>query len=855
MEDSKYEFRCPMFLDFNSPEEDQEGELLAFFEAHSEMDKGVEKRLFNSKTSTKKGKKKKVKQEQESTCDAVKHEEDNQEYLTPPTCPHMKENVLPADTQRCETVTVEIPQNDFSNSKDDKENEIVVNLEVPPNLSAVLSITNNSQKKKSNKMQRRIFNKRFSGSSNLKSKSSNQKKPKSIHKYPLRWTPARLKKSLLPETETSNTPAKKKARMSETQERKRQPRPVSPMKENTVTRVKRSLSARTRSTNSSRSSAIQKRASSFNADSTVVPKVSKLVASSTPSCVRRALNKLRGKSKFTHSTEELELKKINEMRKQLAVNRKKYEEFHKKALQVPKMVDQSAFVASKSQPHCTVVEPFKFITDQRLKNQASGDVQVKERDFVSSLRRRSPNQHQEKQKEKVTKPIPFKFMTNRKRDQNGEPREQYCSLAQQIKAFHSQTPERFHRICPRMKFKSEAQTKPLLRTTIPHTPKLQCVARHRPVTAISQAQKEELEEEEMKKYKFKARPVNSKLFTQPVSGVSKVETKKSTKPEGFQLQTEARYYLREKNRPHIEEPKYEFHAQPLPRKILEGTVGLKEREEFQLTLPKSPAFALKGRSQLWKKGEDTTHEEGSQSLSMLRSNPVPHIGIPFRPKLQKKITLAEPFSFETRDKERWARKEEKIKEELEKEKKIREFKAQPFPSSSTSHFQPITKKVITKPEPFSLLIDQRGEERAARWQKRMEEELKRQRELAMFKARPAEVLHREPFVPVKAEKAPIECEEINLHTEQRAEEREKFEVWKHQRETELAAKLQKKREQEEKEEKKAIARTRAEAVHKAQPVRQFNTVIIRPSERGLTNPKSPVFATKLRARNNTSILH
>ncbi|XP_076321376.1 targeting protein for Xklp2-like [Tachypleus tridentatus] len=832
MEDSKYEFHCPMFLDFNSPEEDQEGELLAFF-----------------------GKKTNVKQEPEPSGDAAKHKGDNQEFLMPPSCPHINENVLPAETQRCETVTVEIPQNDLSDRKDNKENETVVNLEVPPNLSAVLSIKNNSQKKKSNKMQRGIFNKKVNGNSNSKSKSSNQKKSKSVHKYPLRWTPARLKKSLLPETETSNTPAKKKARMLEIQEKKLQPRPISPMKENTVTRVKRSLSARTRLTDSSRSSATQKRASSFNTDSIVPPKVSKLLPSSTPSCVRRTLNKLRGKSKLVHSTEELELKKISEMRKQLATNRKKYEYFHKKSLRVPKVIDQSNFVASKSQLHCTVVEPFKFVTDQRLKNQISSDVQPKERDFVRSLRRRSPKQHQEKQKEKVTKPIPFKFMTNRKRDQNGEPKEQYCSLAQQIKTFSSKTPERFHSICPGMKFKSEAQTKPLLHTTIPHTPKLRCVVRHRPVTAMSQAQKEELEEEEMKKYKFKARSINPKLFTQPVSGINKVEIKKSTKPEGFQLRTETRYYLREKNRPHIEEPKYEFHARPVPRRILEGTVGLKGREEFQLTLPKSPALVLKERAALWKKGEDITHEEGSQSSSMIKLNPVPYSGIPFRPKLQKKVTLAEPFSFEARDKERWARKEEKIKEELEKERKIPEFKAQPFPSSISCHFQPTFKKVVTKPEPFSLLIDQRGQERAAIWQKKMEEELKRQREAVIFKARPAGVLHKEPFVPVKAEKAPFECEEINLHTEQRAEEREKFEVQKHQRETELVVKLQEKREQEEKEEKKAVARIRAEAVHKARPVRQFNPIIIRPSEKSLTTPKSPAFATKLRARNNTSILH
>ncbi|XP_076372486.1 targeting protein for Xklp2 homolog [Tachypleus tridentatus] len=355
----------------------------------------------------------------------------------------------------------------------------------------------------------------------------------------------------------------------------------------------------------------------------------------------------------------------------------------------------------------------------------------------------------------------------------------------------------------------------------------------------------------MKKYKFKARPVNHKIFTQPVTGISKVETKQVTIPEGFQLKTEVRYHLRERNQSINEEPKYVFRAQPPPKKILEGPRGLKEKEQLPLTNPKSPAFALKERVLLWKKDEHLTEEEENLSMSVIKANPVPHSGIPFRPKLQKKVTQSEPFSFYDKDKERWAQKEERIKEELEKEKKMRNFKAQPLPSPAPSGLPSFPKKAVTKPEPFQLSTDYRGNNLVTKLQREQEEQS--QREATVFKARPAAVLYKEPFVPVKVHKSLTEFEDLNLHTEQRATERERFKMWKQEREEELAAELQRRKEQEEKEENARVAQLRSEAVHKAQPVKHFKPVIVKPSDKTLTIPESPVFATKLRVHNNMNV--
>lgn len=54
-----------------------------------------------------------------------------------------------------------------------------------------------------------------------------------------------------------------------------------------------------------------------------------------------------------------------------------------------------------------------------------------------------------------------------------------------------------------------------------------------------------------------------------------------------------------------------------------------------------------------------------------KAAPLPAPSAPFAVKYEKKYpTLPQPFSFESRDKERMARKEKKIQEEIEKENSV-----------------------------------------------------------------------------------------------------------------------------------------------------------------------------------------
>ena len=71
------------------------------------------------------------------------------------------------------------------------------------------------------------------------------------------------------------------------------------------------------------------------------------------------------------------------------------------------------------------------------------------------------------------------------------------------------------------------------------------------------------------RYKFKANPVNEKIFKN--CGLHKVQPKEATRPEEFDFESDRRVRDRPDHRQEQEES-YEFHAKPIARGILEGTV-------------------------------------------------------------------------------------------------------------------------------------------------------------------------------------------------------------------------------------------------------------------------------------------
>lgn len=93
-----------------------------------------------------------------------------------------------------------------------------------------------------------------------------------------------------------------------------------------------------------------------------------------------------------------------------------------------------------------------------------------------------------------------------------------------------------------------------------------------------------------------------------------------------------------------------------------------------------------------------------------------------------------------------------------------------------------------------------------------------------------------------------EIRDFQLNTDRRAESRLEWEKWKHERETDAAMERCAREKQRQDAEAAEIARARADAVHKAQPVRRYRPVDVHPSSQILTLPESPKFSERLRLK-------
>ena len=86
---------------------------------------------------------------------------------------------------------------------------------------------------------------------------------------------------------------------------------------------------------------------------------------------------------------------------------------------------------------------------------------------------------------------------------------------------------------------------------------------------------------------------------------------------------------------------------------------------------------------------------------------------------------------------------------------------------------------------FLPQIDRRVDARIEKFHQNVEDQLRQQREAAQFKANPAKVLEKQPFIPEKADKPLTELSNFELHSDKRARERETYEQRRKHKEAEL----------------------------------------------------------------------
>ncbi|CAB1417624.1 unnamed protein product, partial [Pleuronectes platessa] len=176
---------------------------------------------------------------------------------------------------------------------------------------------------------------------------------------------------------------------------------------------------------------------------------------------------------------------------------------------------------------------------------------------------------------------------------------------------------------------------------------------------------------------------------------------------------------------------------------------------------------------------------------------------------------------------------------------VPQFKAQPLPDFESVILPEKKKLEATKPEPFRLLLDERGSVKNSRWELMVKEQ-KQQEEAATFKARPNTVIHKEPFQPKKQERATAAVGNFELSTERRARERQEYERLVSEKEALRELMEEEQRREEEQRQKEEITRLRQEQVHKAQPVKHFKPLLVKKSDVPLKVPHSPNFSDRFR---------
>ncbi|KAJ2051323.1 hypothetical protein H4S04_002050 [Coemansia sp. S16] len=269
----------------------------------------------------------------------------------------------------------------------------------------------------------------------------------------------------------------------------------------------------------------------------------------------------------------------------------------------------------------------------------------------------------------------------------------------------------------------------------------------------------------------------------------------------------------------------------------------------KLTMPMTPQFAKPKRVR--REVAETVAETVLEAKPVAK--PKVNLAAPVLPHFSPpKRTVPQPFTF--RSDAVAERHLLKLREDIARlkaeEEALRQFRANPLPAFPTPK-KPKRQAVELHVSPFHLQTDTRGDAYQRQLRERLEELEQRKRERMEFKARPIPPSIDQPFVPQPSAIPLTAIEEILLKTELRSEERRAYDEDRMERERIREEVLARKRLEEERREEEEIKRLRKILVHKAQPVRHYKQLVIKPSDRPLTVPKTPQWNIRSRQRSVT----
>ncbi|KAJ4975961.1 hypothetical protein NE237_001067 [Protea cynaroides] len=328
------------------------------------------------------------------------------------------------------------------------------------------------------------------------------------------------------------------------------------------------------------------------------------------------------------------------------------------------------------------------------------------------------------------------------------------------------------------------QGKPYNKLTEPRTPRLETLLRARPPKVKSS---QELEQEELAKMpKFKARPLNKKIFESKGGlGIFCNQKRDVTKPQEFHFATDERIPPQASvvdlfdKLSLTSEPRHELCQ--IPRVTTPNPFHLHTEERGE---EKEKKFFLEVLQKQWE--EEKARVPKATPYPYTTDYPV----VPPKPE-PKKCTEPEPFQLES-----LARHQEEVQRELEErqrkekeEAQMRIFKAQPILKDDPIPLPEKARKPLTQVQEFELQVDHRAIERSEFDKQIKEKEMKYKRyreeyesakmmeeEKALKQLRRTMVPHarplpnfNNPFHPQKSCKETTKAKSPNLRVLQRKE--------------------------------------------------------------------------------------
>lgn len=446
---------------------------------------------------------------------------------------------------------------------------------------------------------------------------------------------------------------------------------------------------------------------------------------------------------------------------------------------------------------------------------------------------------------------------------------QYIGLAEAVSRFQNETPKRFRTrsnkdtISP--SFYASKLTQNRLKPTIPISPALISKNRARPVTVLSQEEREKLEMEEMKKHRIKANPIPPNVLRGPraATKVNSVIRKSTVANTSSAIQPDEKTKTSSQS-------KIDKAPSGLKNTITnvvvtdsEGIIVQHEEMAF-FGVPKNTTknvtrvvpFSFEARNkdmQMKKEQRLKNLQEANKTKAEFHARPAPNFSksstssstkppTPSAKQQQnaKKLVLPSSFSFRERDRKLSEKKEQLVKQVLEEDKRSRVFRANPAPvfkpvmvrGRSKEHFSVKNKSVKTESEHNAEY-------------KCEDQENKEPNEIDSYKTEGENMTEKSSACNDDKQKVPLKAVPLELNTDKRAKERRAFEEKLKQKEMEEETKRQEQERQQMEHEKHLKAELRKLTEVKARPMPKYKLPIIAKATKQLTNPQSPAFASKL----------